>query len=253
MVFSDYKQVVPLREVFYRDWTVGPFTGGPEVICWHYTATNNEAGSLHTLRGGSHRDVSCHFVITARGEIVQIVPTEYAAWCQGVLPVNERGHWVTKKVAPWKQSVPYANENLLCVSVEVINAGHGFKPGGRASQPEDYQPYTLPQIDAAIRLRDRLHDEHGIPVDRTHQIGHQELDIQKSDPGPLWPWDRIAEPSAQAPGTDWEAAYTREHAARMAQATDLGSAVRALNRAGVYRPADRKLRTALNEKYAGRF
>jgi N-acetyl-anhydromuramyl-L-alanine amidase AmpD len=249
--FEEYRQVEPLREVFYPDWTVGGFKGFPEVVCWHYTATSIESACLHTLRGGTARDVSCHFVITAHGEIIQILPTDCASWCQGVLPVNETGHWVTQKVRPWKASVSYANENLLCISVELVNAGWMWGAGVHdSSQPEAYQPYPVEQIDAAIRLRDRLHSAHDIPIDRMHQIGHQELDIQKSDPGPQWPWNLIAEPAGA--GIDWEAEYDREHKDRMEQAADLGGAIRSLNRALVVLPSDRKLRSRLNRDYAGK-
>ena len=250
-LFDEFRRVEPLRDVFYKNWKTHGIQGGPEVICWHYTV-GNDAASLHTLRGGTARDVSSHFVILANGEIVQILNTDDASWCQGVRAGNELDHWVNQKVQPWKSAVPWANENLLCVSVEVVNAGWSWDGGPRdPALPESYQPYASDQIDAAIFLRDRLCSAHDIPVDNAHQIGHEQLDRAKADPGPQWPWELIAAPPF--PGVDWHSEWDSEHQARMVQGADLGDAVRALNRAGVYRPADRKLRTALNERYAGRF
>ena len=249
-LFDEFRHMETVREVFYRDWETHGVQGQPEAICWHYTV-GNDAASLHTLRGGTARDVSSHFVILANGEIVQILNTDDASWCQGVRAGNEMGHWVNEKVKPWKSAVPWANENLLCVSVEVVNWGWHWDGGPRdPALPESYQPYASDQIDAAIRLRDRLCSTYGIPIDNAHQIGHEQLDRAKADPGPQWPGDVIAEPAGA--GIDWRAEYSREHTDRMAQAVDLGDAIRALNRAVIYRPADRELRTRLNASYAGK-
>jgi N-acetyl-anhydromuramyl-L-alanine amidase AmpD len=249
-LFDEFRHMEPVREVFYRDWETHGVQGQPEAICWHYTV-GNDAASLHTLRGGTERDVSSHFVILANGEIVQVLNTDDASWCQGVRVGNELDHWVNQKVKPWKSAVPWANENLLCVSVEVVNAGWSWDGGPRdPALPESYQPYASDQIDAAIRLRDRLCSTYGIPIDNAHQIGHEQLDRAKADPGPQWPWDVIAEPAGA--GIDWRAEYSREHTDRMAQAVDLGDAIRSLNRAVIYRPADRELRTRLNASYAGK-
>ena len=89
-LFDEFRRVEPLRDVFYKNWKTHGIQGGPEVICWHYTV-GNDAASLHTLRGGTERDVSSHFVILANGEIVQILNTDDASWCQGVRPGNEMG------------------------------------------------------------------------------------------------------------------------------------------------------------------
>ena len=35
--------------------------------------------------------------------------------------------------------------------------------------------------------------KYGIPIDRQHIIGHDEINDYKSDPGPAWDWDRFIE------------------------------------------------------------
>jgi N-acetyl-anhydromuramyl-L-alanine amidase AmpD len=248
--FTEFRQLEPVREVFYRGWQTRGITGKPEVICWHYTAGGDSA-SAHTLRGGTIREVSSHFVIMTNGEVVQIIDTDDASWCQGVRSGNEMGHWVNEKVKPWKEAVPWANENLLCISVEVVNWGWNWSGGPKdASLPESFQPFAPEQLDAAIRLRDRICTTHSIPVDSAHQIGHEQIDRVKQDPGPQWPWEMIAQPVF--PGVDWQAEWQREHDARMAQGADLGDAVRALNRAVVVVPSDRRFRSRLNRDYVGR-
>jgi N-acetyl-anhydromuramyl-L-alanine amidase AmpD len=248
--FTEFRQLEPVREVFYRDWETRGIAARPEAICWHYTV-GWDAGSIHTLRGGTERDVSAHFVICRNGEIVQILDTDDASWCQGVRAGNEMGHWINEKVQPWKESVPWANENLLCISVEVVNFGWNWDRGPQdPGRPESYQPYAPEQIESAIKLRDLIASAHDIPTDSAHQVGHEHLDQAKADPGPLWPWDVISQPPMA--GVNWQAEWQREHDERMVQGSDLGEAVRALNRAVVVIPADRRLRSQLNRDYKGR-
>ena len=63
-------------------------------------------------------------------------------------------------------------------------------PGG-SSNVEAYESYTAQQLNALIKLSALLCKWFTIPVDRHNLVGHSELDKQKQDPGPRFPWDAL--------------------------------------------------------------
>ena len=155
----------------------GGVKGKPIFLVWHYTVRDFE-WSLHALTLG---DVSAHFLIDVDGTIHQLVDTDDAAWTQGVKRVDERDHLlnvlggVCKRLA----SCGSANENLWAIGVEIVNSGSEL--------------YTPSQIEACIRIADWCRETHGIDRRRPFQVGHEEINIQKSDPGRYFPWDVILE------------------------------------------------------------
>ena len=155
----------------------GGVKGQPIFVVWHYTVRDFE-WSLRTLTSGA---VSAHFLVDVDGSIHQLVDTGDAAWTQGVLCANERDHLlnVLGGICKRLSSSRSANENLWAIGVEIVNSGS--------------EPYPPPQIEACVRIADWCRDAHGIERRRPFQVGHEEIDLRKSDPGGYFPWDVILE------------------------------------------------------------
>ena len=155
----------------------GGVKGQPIFVVWHYTVRDFE-WSLRTLTSGA---VSAHFLVDVDGSIHQLVDTGDAAWTQGVLCANERDHLlnVLGGICKRLSSSRSTNENLWAIGVEIVNSGS--------------EPYSLPQIEACVRIADWCRDAHGIERRRPFQVGHEEIDLRKSDPGGYFPWDVILE------------------------------------------------------------
>lgn len=216
MRYIDYQQKPPLDgwTPYFPKRRLDSVQGEVKAIVWHYTA-GNLAGSLSRLR----TEISAHFVVDRDGTVYQILDTEDAAWTQGVIDGNEKGHWLN--------DLPL-NENLWCIGIEIINLGHAWRPS-LYPKPEAYEPYTDQQMVACVELRDRLCAQFKIPKDRRHQVGHEELDTRKQDPGPRFPWMLItSNPETvptPAPQASWEDAY---HQLQGKFIEDLGVAARAV-------------------------
>tara|TARA_Y100000310_G_scaffold295058_1_gene326030 strand:- start:361 stop:1116 length:756 start_codon:yes stop_codon:yes gene_type:complete len=148
----------------------------PEAIVWHWTV-GGLASSLRHLTTA----LSTHFLVDRDGTVYQLVDTDDAAWTCGVRAHRKRGHWLNQ----W-------NENLPTINVEIVNKGWTYRQSLPRSDRDAFEPYTADQIAACIALRDHMREVYGIPLDREHQVGHEELDTQKSDPGLLFPWKVIA-------------------------------------------------------------
>jgi N-acetyl-anhydromuramyl-L-alanine amidase AmpD len=121
-------------------------------------------GAVKTLRDPA-REASAHFVVSHDGEIVQLVDPNDVAWHAGNRAVNER-------------------------SIGIEHEGFSYVQGS----------ITRTELDASARLVAWLAARYGIPIDRTHIIGHAEVPDPNhpgelggadhhTDPGPYWPWD----------------------------------------------------------------
>jgi N-acetyl-anhydromuramyl-L-alanine amidase AmpD len=119
-------------------------------------------GSIHALQN-PHVDGSAHFVVSRRGQIVQLVPVTDVAWHSG-------NNW-------W---------NLHAIGIE-----HEGWVGRRA--------YTKKEYRASAELVAYLAHRWSVPLDRDHIIGHAEVPdpyhrgefggvSHHTDPGPYWNW-----------------------------------------------------------------
>jgi len=77
--------------------------------------------------------------------------------------------------------------NAASIGIEIVNAGNRL-----AEQGIDWQPYPEPQIDAVIALVRDLMQRHGVRPENV--LGHSDVaPLRKLDPGPRFPWRRLAE------------------------------------------------------------
>ena len=146
----------------------------PILIVIHFTDQESVDHSLHTLRTrNSGGPVSAHYLIGADGHRYQLVSDERRAGHGGA------GRWGT-----------ITDINSASIGIELDNDGKS--------------PFAPAQIDSLLVLLADLCDRLRIP--RTQIVGHEDIaPVRKVDPGPLFPWRRLAEagfgrwPAADAP------------------------------------------------------
>ena len=93
-------------------------------LIFHYTGMKKESDAIKKLtRLGS--DVSCHYFIKKKGEILLMVPDSYIAWHAGK--------------SQWKD---YKSLNRYSIGIEISNPGHNFK----------YQKFSNKQIQSIVKL-----------------------------------------------------------------------------------------------------
>lgn len=153
----------------------------PVLIVIHFTDQESVQQSLDTLRShNSKGKVSAHYLIGRDGKRYQLVSDERRAWHGGA------GRWGS-----------ITDINSASIGIELDNDGE--------------QPFDPAQIDSLLVLLDDLCTRLRIP--RTQVVGHEDFaPTRKVDPGPLFPWKRLADagfgrwPSADAapapPGFD---------------------------------------------------
>ena len=134
-------------------------------------------GTVRTLRD-PQREASAHFVVSHDGELAQLVDPDDVAWHAGNHDVNEH-------------------------SIGIEHEGFTYVRGS----------ITPAELDASARLVAYLAARYGIPLDRRHVIGHDEVPDPNdrrlaggadhhTDPGPYWPWAeymQLARQYAQSP------------------------------------------------------
>lgn len=126
-----------------------------------------------TLRGTAawfqnpQAGVSAHFTVGSDGTVIQSVSEKNTAWHAGPVPAGQ----------------PDMNARSI-----------GIEHEGRQNPANPWQP-TDAQLNATAELVAGICGRHGIPVDRTHIIGHSEVfpgrAARANCPGKGWPWDRF--------------------------------------------------------------
>jgi N-acetyl-anhydromuramyl-L-alanine amidase AmpD len=120
-------------------------------------------GTVRTLRDPA-REASAHFVVSHDGEVVQLVDPNDVAWHAGNHAVNE-------------------------TSIGIEHEGFTYVRGSIGET----------ELEASARLVAYLAKRYGLPLDRRHIIGHNEVpdpdhpgefggSDHHTDPGPYWPW-----------------------------------------------------------------
>lgn len=134
----------------------------PMLIVVHYTEQHSVQESLDTLRSeNSQGPVSAHYLIGSDGHIYQLVADAARAWHAGA------GRWGT-----------ITDVNSASIGIELDNDGA--------------TPFADAQIDQLLVLLRDLTERLHIP--REQVVGHEDIaPTRKNDPGPLFPWKRLAD------------------------------------------------------------
>ena len=145
-------------------WVPSPNHNAREaiLIVIHATTQDSVEQSLHTLRTrNSGGPVSSHYLVGRNGDLYQLVADDRRAWHAGP------GSWGT-----------ISDVNSASIGIELDNDGS--------------EPFSDPQIDKLLVLLEDLCKRLDIP--RYQVIAHADMaPTRKTDPGPLFPWARLAE------------------------------------------------------------
>jgi N-acetylmuramoyl-L-alanine amidase len=129
----------------------------------HYTEMERDA-ALRRLTDPEAK-VSAHYFISEAGEVVRLVDEDKRAWHAGA------SYWRGHK-----------DVNSASIGIELDHPGHGL----------GYREFADAQIEALIPLLNDIVRRHDIP--RANVVGHSDVaPARKTDPGELFPWDRLAE------------------------------------------------------------
>jgi N-acetylmuramoyl-L-alanine amidase len=138
-----------------------------QFVVVHYSNASLER-SLQLL---THGEVSSHYLIgdDKGATIYKLMDENVRAWHAGESEWNGRT-WL----------------NSSSIGIEIVNPGFKDTPTGRV-----WYPYTEDQVQSLIVLLKDISKRHGIkPRDI---IGHSDIaPLRKLDPGPLFPWKRLA-------------------------------------------------------------
>lgn len=134
------------------------------MVVLHYTEMKPVDSALERLCD-AEAGVSAHYLISEEGEVTLLVPEEKRAWHAGV------SYWRGIR-----------DVNSASIGIELDHPGHGL----------GYRPFAEAQIDALIPLLHSIIQRYDIP--RANVVGHSDVAPQrKTDPGELFPWERLAE------------------------------------------------------------
>ncbi len=130
-----------------------------DMLLLHYTGMKS-AAAAEALLVSAQSGVSCHYLVTEAGEIVQMVGEEQRAWHAGA--------------SVWKGET---DTNSRSVGIEIDNPGHG----------PDYRDFPAIQMDAVVALCRDILSRHEIPPE--HVLAHSDVAPgRKIDPGEKFDW-----------------------------------------------------------------
>lgn len=139
-----------------------------QFVVVHYTSASLER-SLQLL---THGEVSSHYLIgdDKGATIYKLMDENQRAWHAG------ESQWQGRT---WL--------NSSSIGIEIVNPGYKDTPTGRL-----WYSYSEAQIQSLITLLKDISQRNGISP--RHIIGHSDIaPLRKLDPGPLFPWKRLAD------------------------------------------------------------
>lgn len=139
-----------------------------QYVILHYTSASQE----HSLQLLTHGEVSSHYLIgdDSRATTFKLVDESARAWHAGDSQWDGRT-WL----------------NSSSIGIEIVNPGFTDGPNGRL-----WYPYSEAQIQSLIVLLKDIVKRNGI--EPRNIIGHSDIaPMRKLDPGPLFPWKRLAQ------------------------------------------------------------
>lgn len=132
----------------------------PTMIVIHYTSNNEPERSIETLTSPV-RKVSAHYLVDGQGRLYQLVPESQRAWHAG------QSYWAGT-----------TDINSTSIGIELDNNGS--------------EPYKDTQINTLIALVRDMQERHRIKP--MNVVGHSDVAPgRKVDPGPYFPWAKLAE------------------------------------------------------------
>jgi N-acetylmuramoyl-L-alanine amidase len=137
-------------------------------IVLHYTVLDLP----HSVKVLTENEVSAHYLLTDEDapKFYTLVDENRAAWHAGT--------------SSWKH---YTALNYSSIGIEIVNRGFEDKPEGRV-----WYPFREAQIEQLIALLKQIKERHQIAPENI--LGHADIAPQrKQDPGPLFPWKRLAD------------------------------------------------------------
>ena len=153
---------LPERAGIPTSWVPSPNFNArsPAFVVIHYTSSLSAAHALRTLTNPV-AEVSAHYLIRRDGTILQLVDERARAWHAGE--------------SRWGATV---DVNSASIGIELDNDG--------------FEPYPPALIEALLKLLADLRQRHHVPA--ANVVGHSDIaPTRKRDPGPLFPWRRLAE------------------------------------------------------------
>lgn len=138
-----------------------------QYIVLHYTSTNLS----NSLRLLTEEEVSSHYLIgDTPATIYRLVDENRRAWHAG------ESQWQGRT---WL--------NASTIGIELVNRGYSDGPNGR-----QWQPFAPAQIEALVELLKDIMQRHQLAPGSI--LAHSDVAPQrKVDPGPLFPWKRLAD------------------------------------------------------------
>lgn len=137
--------------------------GTISMLILHYTGMRSLEDALDKLSKAEGK-VSCHYLVSEKGDIYAMVPEEKRAWHAGV------SHWRGRD-----------NLNDVSIGIEIENPGHEW----------GYRPFPPAQMDAVVALCQDILSRHAIPP--RNVIAHSDIaPMRKEDPGELFDWKWLA-------------------------------------------------------------
>ena len=134
------------------------------MVVLHYTEMPSAEDSLARLTDPEAK-VSAHYLICEEGEVIRLVEEDKRAWHAGV------SYWRGLR-----------DVNSASIGIELQHPGHAL----------GYREFDERQFEALVPLLHRIVHTHDIP--RANVVGHSDVaPARKSDPGELFPWDRLAQ------------------------------------------------------------
>ncbi|SFS95744.1 N-acetylmuramoyl-L-alanine amidase [Mucilaginibacter polytrichastri] len=132
----------------------------PNFVILHYTAQDSLQQTINTF-SLVRTQVSAHYVVGKDGKVVHMLNDYLRSWHAGV--------------SKWGS---VTDMNSCSIGIEIDNNGN--------------EPFSEPQIKSLLLLLAQLKKNYNIP--QANFIGHADIAPgRKPDPGPFFPWKRLAE------------------------------------------------------------
>ena len=132
-------------------------------IIIHYTGMKKESLAIEKLCD-SNSNVSAHYFIKKKGDILNLVPDLYEAWHAG------KSRWGN-----------YESLNKSSIGIEIQNSGHENK----------YEKFNLNQINSLKKLLKKLIIKY--KINQKNILGHSDIaPDRKTDPGEKFPWKNLS-------------------------------------------------------------